>query len=137
MCVTESDVGRCILKVLAGLRRFRKVGLDAGAALCAERASSGSLSVLLREGEAPSGRQVSGQLDKSPALETFGLTPQIKYIYMCLEIVVRGGWLFFGGKVGDRLYKLGGPQTLHDATAERTSALKFAAFTAATSSAIN
>lgn len=81
-----------------------KSDLTPGAELRAQLASSGSLSVLLREREAPSDRQVSGQQDKSPALETFGLTPQLKYTYICLEIVVSGGWFFFFffGKVGDR-----------------------------------
>lgn len=74
MCVTESDVGRCILKVLAGLCRFRKMGLDAwSCALC----WAGQQRVTVRPApgerstERPTGLRATGQVPGSGNIWTY------------------------------------------------------------------
>lgn len=91
MYLTESDtLGGVFWKSWPDLRRFRAIWLDAwSCALC----GAGQQHVTVRP--SCSGRekhrQVSGQADNSPAPEAFGLTPQSKYICICLEIFWRGG----------------------------------------------
>lgn len=91
MYLTESDtLGGVFWKSWPDWRRFRAIWLDAwSCALC----GAGQQHVTVRP--SCSGRekhrQVSGQADNSPAPEAFGLTPQSKYICICLEIFLRGG----------------------------------------------
>lgn len=79
------------------------------------------------ERKAPSQRHVSEQPEKSPTRETFGFAPQlIRQVHPRAFINLlrgRSSW-----KSPRPIYKLERHKRLQDATAERTSALKFAAF---------
>lgn len=121
----QSDSMGYILKVLTGLRRFRSVWLDACSCALLSGPGAGHCPSC-SDREAPSDRHVSEQPDKSRTQETFGLTPQLNrqvHLHVFTNLLKgRSAW------EKSAALQAGTPQTLHDAAAERTSALKFAAF---------